>query len=499
LNFSRILFHPHCTQFRSWTWGAFAIKPLNGKWSWTIWDTDRSYGDIGWNGFYEYAYTNAEKWPNIIPQKLILNKKFQAGLINRNCDLLNSLMVPEIAISIYDSLVNILEPEMDAEYERWKPGNRYRWDINNEGVREFLRKRPATLYNQMKSYFGISDTVRINIHIIGNGRVKLNSLFIDEELWSGIYMDSISISLEALPDAGTNFIEWKGIGKDHSIVIDPAEVTNIIAVFDTAAGNERENLVINEIMYNPLYSGSSEWIELFNPNDISVSLDGFTFSDGIEGNVFEFPPATIIDPQEYLLLAGDYNLLLTEYGQINSVEGSFNKGLFGFKLSNEGETIFLRNSNGIIEDQVRFSNLLPWPTEADGTGPSLQLSSAELENYSYENWFADAEGLYTPGLENVDKDLNVKLAEGFEYNVYPNPLGEELHVDIPQDFKSNIELEIYTLTGQLAASEQLPTQPGSNRITWNHGIHHDGMYLLRISIFRNDGLMTRTKLIVIDR
>ena len=61
----------HCSQFRSWTWGAFVIKPMDGRWSWTIWDTDRSYNILNWNGFTEYANTSAEKWPNFIPQKLI--------------------------------------------------------------------------------------------------------------------------------------------------------------------------------------------------------------------------------------------------------------------------------------------------------------------------------------------------------------------------------------------------------------------------------------------
>ncbi len=141
----------HCSQFRSWTWGAFVIKPTGGRWSWTIWDTDRSYTTLGWNGFTEYANTSAEKWPNFIPQKLIQNEQFSNELINRNCDLLNSLFDSSHVIGIYDSLVTHVSPEMDAEFDRWNPGNRGRWEQNNENIRSFLRQRPAYLYNQMKA------------------------------------------------------------------------------------------------------------------------------------------------------------------------------------------------------------------------------------------------------------------------------------------------------------------------------------------------------------
>ncbi len=88
----------HCSQFRSWTWGAFVVKPQGGKWSWTIWDTDRSYNRLSWNGFTEYANTNAEKWPNFIPQKLIKNERFKRALINRNCDLLNSIFIQKLQV-----------------------------------------------------------------------------------------------------------------------------------------------------------------------------------------------------------------------------------------------------------------------------------------------------------------------------------------------------------------------------------------------------------------
>ena len=159
---------------------------------------------------------------NFIPQKLIQNAQFKNELINRNCDLLNALLIPEKAISVYDSLVSILTPEMESEFERWNPGNRARWDVSNESVRDFLRRRPSYLYNQMKSYFSIPDTTNIILHIVGNGKVKLNSLIIEDTIWHGTYMSGIPISLEAQPSPGSTFFEWEGISNLHTISIDPA-------------------------------------------------------------------------------------------------------------------------------------------------------------------------------------------------------------------------------------------------------------------------------------
>jgi len=47
----------HCSQYRSWTWGTFAIKPRGGRWDWTIWDTDRSYNIPSWNGEVAQFYS----------------------------------------------------------------------------------------------------------------------------------------------------------------------------------------------------------------------------------------------------------------------------------------------------------------------------------------------------------------------------------------------------------------------------------------------------------
>ena len=473
----------HCSQFRSWTWGAFAIKPEGGRWSWAIWDTDRSYNTTSWNGFTEYANTSAEKWPNFIPQKLIQNEQFRIELINRNCDLLNSLFIPDSAISIYDSLVAILSPEIDAEFERWSPGNRGRWDQNNEDIRSFLRQRPAAVYNQMKAYFGIDDTVRIKLRIEGHGRVKLNSLVIDQENWDGIYMTGVPITLEAWPDEGGSFIEWRGISNQHRIQVVPEPTLEIVAVFDTTASTLRDPLVINEIMYHPANTGQSEWIEIYNPNNFSISLNGFNFTDGGANNLFSFNDNTVIDPQGYLVVTGNSEQFLYEFGSGIYLTGSFNDGETGFQLSNEGETLLLKNERGELEDYVSYDSKAPWPEGADGAGPSLQLIAPELDNNLYSSWYAGSGPQYSPGSPNGGNYIDEKDPDGEQHvHIYPNPVGEVMFVDLDEMPGTKMRLTIFTLTGSRVNSALFYTEGGRQTISWQHRLEIPGAYILRVDL-----------------
>lgn len=495
-SFLNLLSLVHCTQFRSWTWGAFVIKPKGGKWSWTIWDADRSYNTLTWNGFTQYADTDDEKWPNFMPQKLIQNERFRYELINRNCDLLNTLFIPDNAIEVYDSLVEHIRPAMGREFERWSPENSIRWDVNNENIRSFLRDRPHYLYEQMKSYFQLEDTTHLEIRIIGDGKVKLNSLILEDVNWKGAYMKGVPVDLTALPDPGSSFIEWQGLSENHQISLDPGSRVQLTAVFDTTALPDREPIVINELMYHPVEAEFPEWVELYNPNDHSMVLDGFTFSDGGIDNLFTIPQGTVIDPDGYLVVAGDMTNFVFVYGTPDHMTGSFSTGLSGFNLSNRGEIITLKNNYGIVEDVVAYSDNLPWPTFADGYGPSLQLKSPELDNSDPYNWFASIEVFHTPGRKNDGYTGLEQERSELAWNIYPNPLGEIMHIQVEGNLSGNLVLEIYTLAGVKLRETGINDFHGTSTITWHHGLTEPGAYLVRISGSENAQVPGQSKLVI---
>jgi hypothetical protein len=153
-NFITLMAFAQCAQYYSWCYGVSMYLPTNpiGKWKFSIWDTDRAYTELNWDGFDEaQRRTDTYFWGNIFPKQLIKSPIFKQKYADKIDLLLRTVFKPENAIPILDSLYSIIKPEMPAELEKWNPSNAT-WESNVEAVREFFRNRPAILREQMKSY-----------------------------------------------------------------------------------------------------------------------------------------------------------------------------------------------------------------------------------------------------------------------------------------------------------------------------------------------------------
>ena len=142
-------------------------------------------------------------------------------------------------------------------------------------------------------------------------------------------------------------------------------VVSIAAVwtFSLSAAPARDDaIVISELHYHPA-SGDAEFIELHNTSHETVDLSGWFFSEGI---YFVIPTGTVIPPRGFLVVAGNASYLKSLYG-IEGVVGDFQG-----RLSNGGERIALRNSEGRVVDRVAYEDDDPWPENPDGLGPSLE-------------------------------------------------------------------------------------------------------------------------------
>jgi len=45
----------------------------------------------------------------------------------------------------------------------------------------------------------------------------------------------------------------------------------------------------------------------------------------------------------------------------------------GFSLGNSGDSVRVFDDVGVVQDFTAYDDLAPWPTAANGTGPSLEL------------------------------------------------------------------------------------------------------------------------------
>jgi hypothetical protein len=295
-------------------------------------------------------------------------------------------------------------------------------------------------------------------------------------------MSGIPVTLRAIPLPGSKFVEWRGISSSDQIEIDPADTHEIVAVFDTTSATTRQPIVINEIMYHPLNSLNSEWVELYNPNNFSISLEGYEFTDGGVDNHFFLPSTAIIGPLDFYMLAGDLANYQSEFISSTDLSGSFNSGGSGFNLNNNGETIYLKNASGDLDDYVQYDNVAPWHEPADGGGPSLQLVSPDLDNNIPSHWFVSNASLYSPGKQN---DINTGAEEiaviKQTLKAYPNPVGETLYLEVPDTFGPEIHVRLFSLTGTVVAHTVFHTAGLHGVIPWNHGLRERGAYLLQVN------------------
>ena len=187
--------------------------------------------------------------------------------------------------------------------------------------------------------------------------------------------------------------------------------------------------IINEIMYNPSTSAGSdthlEYVEIFNPNDQDYDVSNWVVTDG-ESN-FTIPTNTSIPPYGYLVVARDTDSIIHFYGPTGlNLIGDGDDAIVGnatFSLSNSGDQVILKNSAGAIVDSVEYDNSGVWPSEPDGSGPSLGLKDPSLDNGVAANWCSDEgeDPTYggTPGAENGCG--NVVLNGDFENWTNGNP------------------------------------------------------------------------------
>jgi len=166
-------------------------------------------------------------------------------------------------------------------------------------------------------------------------------------------------------------------------------------VFEWVYNNSTPELVITEVLYNPPGQDELEFIEIFNAGTASAALGGLTVSSEFS---FTFP--------ELNLAAGEVALLAREEVEAEDAFGLtfFDWGTEG--LNNGGDVIVIRNFSGTLIDSVSYLDEAPWPAEADGDGPSMELLDPSLDNNDGSNWFANTETLpdsdiaATPGTYN---------------------------------------------------------------------------------------------------
>ncbi len=130
--------------------------------------------------------------------------------------------------------------------------------------------------------------------------------------------------------------------------------------------DEPLSLRIVELMYNPAPAGDLEYIELLNIGTQPIELGGVQITDFSTGG-YTFASHTLA-VGERIVVPENVAAFQAQYPTVTNVTSTAYSG----SLSNGGEPVTLLDSFGVVLQSFTYDDIAPWPTGADGTGPSLE-------------------------------------------------------------------------------------------------------------------------------
>lgn len=232
--------------------------------------------------------------------------------------------------------------------------------------------------------------------------------------------------------AGTDFTAMSALSFGTAVTAQspPAQ----ISIFRTGGGAANAYprvgpVVITEIMYHPPPVGTNEnpheeFIELHNLSGVPIPLydtlhptNGWKLRDAVS---FQFDNTHTIPAGGYVLVVG-FNpttdgAALTNFRAKYGTNGLV-LGPWSGRLDNAGESVELVAPDNpqtigpeiglvpyVLVDKVAYTDLAPWPTQADGLGSSLQRVNFAAYGNDPANWTATSPTAGTSGAQDTDGD-----------------------------------------------------------------------------------------------
>ena len=163
-------------------------------------------------------------------------------------------------------------------------------------------------------------------------------------------------------------------------------------------------LVISELHYHPANPSAEEsaagfadenafeFVELYNPGTATFDLNGVRFVEGID---FDFTSSAItqLAPGAHLLVVQNRAAFEYRYGVGLPIAGEY-----AGRLSNAGERVALADAADHILFAITYGTAAPWPAQADGSGPSLELRNFSGDRSAPDHWRSSTAAGGSPGL-----------------------------------------------------------------------------------------------------
>ncbi len=455
----------------------------DGRWRWVFYDLDGGFGascgslNNTFKGLKRVTSDEPEyvQYTRLI-RGLLSNSEFKRNFINRYADLLNSTFSTKVVTAKMLDEKNKLAPVILDHVNRWRyPStsvtlpDRYletpslnKWNSNMTEFFDFASKRPTNDRLRLREYFTqLTDTAVITLNVNDKiyGEIKINTIAVNSKLagvsstvypWIGTYFVGNPISLTAIPHPGYKFLNWTGGSNStsNSITVNLQGNSTYTAVFAPDPNfSFVKSLRINEVnatnknVIKDPYNENDDWIEIYNPSEFPVDVEGYYLTDDISNlTKYVFPSGlkeTVIAPKGFLLIWADHQ----------ETQGFLHTP---FKLRSSGERIELTAPDGqTIIDSVSFAN-----NGDDISYGRFPNGSDNLRTFNQP----------TPGASNkLEKYFELPIVIN-NFSVFPNPVTNSI-----VNFSKVTDIFVFNVQGQLVAQATAVKQMDVSGLP--HGIY----------------------------
>jgi hypothetical protein len=266
----------------------------------------------------------------------------------------------------------------------------------NTAILPWISEAQASIASQLAAVnatnFAVNPTVTVSnnvAYVTGTAPVAVETVWINGQAWPITWMTLTNWLLAVPLHAGTNQFNVSGISTNGMAIA--GDAASLSVVYNGTIPSPVGQVVINEIMYDPLVP-NAPFIELYN-NSTTTTFDLSGWQ--MPAVSYIFSNGATIGPNAFLVLAANQAAYAGAYGVTNTAfdvfPGTLQPGQFLTLLQPIG------SSNTVVAE-VQFDSVAPWPTNALGTGDSLQLIDPRQDNWRVGNW---ASHLANPGATNA--------------------------------------------------------------------------------------------------
>lgn len=312
-------------------WRGMSDEGTHRKWGYTLWDNDATFAFyINYTGIKDTSATasicqhellinpNTDKNGHIrILNKLRKNKEFDQFYITRQMDLNNTVFSKQNMLTYFDSVYNMIKPEMPQQVARWG-GTMAGWEANVKRLRSFISRRCDAVKNSIKPCYKLTGPYPLTLTAEPLQQVKeiqFNSMVITQFPWTGTYYGGIENKVNVVQTNGTKYSFDKWFGANSAFTTDSTKqvayfkinkADTIVAKFKIVSDVDDNFLANNNLRLFPTIATNTATIEFNLPDAMPVRIELFNINgqkvQNIAYQVFEQ------GEHDYQFDLNDYNL-----------------------------------------------------------------------------------------------------------------------------------------------------------------------------------------------